>query len=195
MTKKTKTTHGRKEAEKNQPKKQDAISRLPKWWTHTAVGYFVLAVVLGVSSSSMFKGRNQPGTKEEALIHWIRSNGGYVHQKLEIRNVEGLWGVYVDADLQPNESFLDVPDSCFFSTKAVREKRTLISQVVPTEDHVSLLQPLLPQMQLAVALMVESRYDQSFWRPWLDWLPKEYPHQPLFWDDQQLQELQKILTN
>lgn len=129
------------------------------------------------------------------MIDWIRDNGGVVHEKVYIRSddeVLGLRGVFVDAALKQDESFMSIPESCFFSIQTIRDGKTQFSNVVQADP--GLMQAEIQTVQLALALMVEMRSNNSFWRPYFDVLPTTYPDQPLFWDDNQLNELQSPIV-
>ena len=134
------------------------------------------------------------GGNEETMIEWIRNNGGFVHANVTIRNADnnGRRGVFVDADLQPDEMILVVPEACFFSIKTLREGKALFSKVM--KEDPALVEAEIQPVQLAMALMAENRSKHSFWRPYIDLLPKSHPDQPLFWDETQLQELQSPIV-
>lgn len=158
-----------------------------KLWKLSAVSTAVVAILLG-----FFLQNNGKRDKEEALMHWIRENEGFVHENIVIRNEKELRGIFVDADLQKDETFLNVPEECFFSIKAIRDGRTVFSKIV--QSAAGLLEGEIEPVQLALALMGEMKFQNSFWRPYLDLLPPTHPDQPLFWNDQQLQELQSPIV-
>lgn len=67
----------------------------------------------------------------EGTIDWIRSNGGYFNEKLEVRDIDpsnpvGNLGVFAKADIEPHERLLEVPHSCYIA---------LWDEAVPVNDE------------------------------------------------------------
>ena len=208
MAKKIKV-HGKKKLtdERSQPAKQrqpnddttcykkSALSPAPTkgstnnvWSSYAAWSSGAVIVILAF----LLRNISTKGGNEETMIEWIRNNGGFVHENVTIRSADGRRGVFVDADLQPDEMFLVVPEACFFSIQTLREGKALFSKVV--KEDPALVEAEIQPVQLAIALMAENRSKNSFWRPYIDLLPKSHPDQPLFWDENQLSELQSPIV-
>mmetsp|Transcript_30579 Transcript_30579/g.34879 ORF Transcript_30579/g.34879 Transcript_30579/m.34879 type:complete len:494 (+) Transcript_30579:73-1554(+) len=132
-----------------------------------------------------------------SFFDWIeRHKDGYVNRQLSIcgGGIEnnGLRGVYwKGAPSMPTPegtNLFRIPQSCFLTSKSITDPRTVIGQKITTTIPQSLLYQLqyeeTTQVQLAIVLLIElENIDQSYWKLYLELLPKNDPSQPLFWKD------------
>lgn len=53
----------------------------------------------------------------DALLEWVRSQGGYFHPKLELRYGDGLFGVFASQDIKQDEILASIPWNCIIHTE------------------------------------------------------------------------------
>ena len=79
---------------------------------------FMLAVLILVSDAAEVQ--DESAMLATSVLEWIRSQGGFINDKLEIRrmeanNISTPLGVFARADIQPKEPLIFVPHSCFIA--------------------------------------------------------------------------------
>lgn len=92
----------------------------------------------------------------------------------------GRRGLFLTRDVSPRDTVLWVTENCMMSSKTAVESDLF---VLKTRHEDLTWKELLP-----LFLIYEYNNPESFWRPYLDLLPK-HVHTPLFWSDEELEEL------
>ncbi|KAJ2017156.1 hypothetical protein IWW57_005406, partial [Coemansia sp. S610] len=127
------------------------------------------------------------GTKSEkllAFVEWLKINGADF-SKIEIRDTtsEGGNGVYALERIESNERYAFIPHSLVVTGKVCHDTvRTNGPQQPVTESD-----PKPGRLMLCVFLIHERFVagDASFWKPYIDILPREF-HTPLHFSDEEL---------
>ncbi|KAJ2685078.1 hypothetical protein IWW39_004520 [Coemansia spiralis] len=127
------------------------------------------------------------GTKGEkllAFVEWLKINGADF-SKIEIRDTasEGGNGVYALERIESNERYSFIPHSLVVTGKVCHDTvRTNGPQQPVTESD-----PKPGRLMLCVFLIHERFVagDASFWKPYIDILPREF-HTPLHFNDEEL---------
>jgi hypothetical protein len=81
-----------------------------------------------------------------------------------------------------------IPEVCFLSLKSIQSERA-ISGLQSVLNDPAMQDYFNDNVRLAIALLAERNAGkQSFWSPYIDTLPSHYDDQPLFWDDDEMDE-------
>ncbi|RKH07087.1 SET domain-containing histone-lysine N-methyltransferase [Corallococcus carmarthensis] len=125
--------------------------------------------------------------KEHLALSWSRQAGASF-PKLWVGHLEGdERGVFAKADIAPGEVVLQVPRACLVTLDVARasEVGRLIEAHAPDTSEES---------YLAAFLLQEREREDSAWKPYLDVLPRAFPHLPLFFDARELSLLKGSST-
>lgn len=139
-----------------------------------------------------------------AMVQWIESHGGAVDPRMTIEEDDsGQRGVYFyGAAMTRTErervKFVEIPETIMLSSKSMLDPKSHFGRTVDGDDE--LVDALLEEsdkFRLAVTIMAESHYEDSFWRPFLNTLPKSDSGTPLLWSEEQLKSAQAnvVATN
>ncbi|WNG17572.1 SET domain-containing histone-lysine N-methyltransferase [Cystobacter fuscus] len=117
--------------------------------------------------------------KERHALDWLQ-RAGASFPKLRIGHLEGgERGVFARADIEPGEELLRVPRQCLLTLERARASDIgrLIEAHAPHTDEES---------YLAAFLLQEREREDSTWKPYLELLPKDFSHLPLFFTEEEL---------
>jgi len=100
------------------------------------------------------------------FINWLTENGARV-DGLSIAEFSGYdLGLKAETDFAENQLILEIPRALIFSTYTAASE-LIILQNDPLVQH-------MPQVALAIALLIEKHKENSEWKPYLDMLPSSY---------------------
>jgi protein-histidine N-methyltransferase len=111
------------------------------------------------------------------LIHWLEQAGATVSKVQVVSMGGGERGVRALAGIAPQETLLRIPRRCVLTVDDARasEIGRLIEAHASVEDERTYL--------LAFILQERERGEDSFWKPFVDVLPKSFPTHPYFFDE------------
>jgi histone-lysine N-methyltransferase SETD3 len=125
------------------------------------------------------------------LQHWIEQGGGSI-SNIHIVHLEGgERGLFAASDLATQQEILRIPRKYVISVEEARlsEIGRSIAPHFPSDY------PYADLTYLAVFVMQErERGEASFWKPFLDSMPKAYPTHPFFYKEHELALLQGSFT-
>lgn len=102
----------------------------------------------------------------DQFMKWLRDNGANV-DGASISEFPGYdMGLKADRDFAANEVALEIPGKLILSTETAAPELSAL-QNDPLIQH-------MPQVALAIALLIERHKDNSKWKPYLDVLPTTY---------------------
>lgn len=102
----------------------------------------------------------------EQFTNWLTENGARA-DGVSIAEFPGYdLGLKAEADFAENQLILEIPRALIFSTYTAAPELTAL-QNDPLVQH-------MPQVALAIALLVERYKKNSTWKPYLDILPNSY---------------------
>lgn len=101
-----------------------------------------------------------------ALIEWIKSSGGHVHESLELTHYGGIRGISCRAPIPKGELLIRLPPSLALSGESMPTTYSIKDET----RHAS------SWLKCLGALFKASFDDDSFYRPYLDSLPSDYEH-------------------
>jgi histone-lysine N-methyltransferase SETD3 len=122
------------------------------------------------------------------FLHWIEQGGGRLSNIHIVPQEGGERGVFALGDIAPQQQILQLPRRYLMSLEEAKasELGRAIAPHVPPEDVFT---------YLAVFILEErERGEASFWKPFLDILPKAYPTHPFFFQEEELALLQGSFT-
>lgn len=100
------------------------------------------------------------------FINWLTENGAQV-DGLSIAEFPGYdLGLKAQTDFAENQLILEIPRGLIFSTYTAASELTIL-QNDPLVQH-------MPQVALAIALLIERHKENSKWKSYLDMLPSSY---------------------
>lgn len=102
----------------------------------------------------------------EQFTSWLQENSARA-DGVSIAEFPGFdLGLRADADFAENQLILEIPRTLIFSTHTAAPELAVL-QNDPLVQH-------MPQVALAIALLVERFKENSKWKPYLDMLPSTY---------------------
>jgi histone-lysine N-methyltransferase SETD3 len=115
-----------------------------------------------------------------SLVHWLQQAGAMIHQLHVVSLGGGERGLRALSELTPNETLLRIPRQCVLTVDDARasEIGQLLEAHARFDDERTYL--------LAFILRERERGEDSFWKPFVDVLPKSFPTHPFFFDKQEL---------
>jgi len=147
--------------------------------------------------------KDMPPYEEEhgdiaAMVGWIESNGGSIDPRVTIQtNAEHggravhFYGAAMTRTERERVNFFEIPDTLMLSAKhSMLDPKSNFGRTVKDDDLIEALLEETDQFQLAVTVMAETNYPDSFWRPYLNTLPTSDTGSPFLWNEGQLYELQ-----
>lgn len=102
----------------------------------------------------------------EKFMVWLREHGANVDKTSIAEFPEYDLGLKAECDLVENQLILDIPRRLIFNTQSAAPELNAL-QNDPLIQHV-------PQVALAIALLIERFKENSKWKPYLDILPTTY---------------------
>ncbi|XP_063976691.1 actin-histidine N-methyltransferase [Diachasmimorpha longicaudata] len=102
----------------------------------------------------------------QQFVEWLQSHGAKI-EGVSITEFAGFdLGIRADKDYHANELVLEIPREVIFSVEtAAPELSSIMSDPIIQN---------MPQVALAIALLVEKHKDSSKWKPYLHMLPTSY---------------------
>jgi len=102
----------------------------------------------------------------EQFTSWLIENGART-DGVSIADFPGYdLGLKAEIDFAENQLILEIPRTLIFSTYTAAPELTIL-QNDPLVQH-------MPQVALAIALLIERFKENSKWKPYLDMLPSNY---------------------
>lgn len=100
------------------------------------------------------------------FMNWLTENGARVGG-VSISEFPGYeLGLKAETDFAENQLILEIPRALIFSTYTAAPELAIL-QNDPLVQH-------MPQVALAIALLIERHKENSKWKPYLDMLPSSY---------------------
>lgn len=100
------------------------------------------------------------------FMNWLTENGARV-DGVSIVEFPGCdLGLKAETDFAENQLILEIPRALIFSTYTAAPELAVL-QNDPLVQH-------MPQVALAIALLLERHKENSKWKPYLDMLPSSY---------------------
>lgn len=100
------------------------------------------------------------------FINWLTENGARV-DGLSVAEFSGYdLGLKAEDDFAENQLILEIPRALIFNTYTAASE-LIVLQNDPLVQH-------MPQVALAIALLIERHKENSKWKPYLDMLPSSY---------------------
>ncbi|GBG27738.1 Histone-lysine N-methyltransferase setd3 [Hondaea fermentalgiana] len=135
--------------------------------------------------------KDEEEKRMDAFRAWLGQNG------VELTSVDFAWieelgcnGVKCTRDVAEDEVAFAVPRKLMISIEAVarsQSKRNVVGEMLRTDGHVR----RVPSLALALVLLAEvSRGEDSFFKPYLDILPRKFPTLPMSWTTEELDGLE-----
>jgi rubisco large subunit methyltransferase-like protein/SET domain-containing protein len=116
------------------------------------------------------------------LLRWL-GQGGVTSLKFNVVTLgEGQRGVFAVADLAPGETLLRVPRSHLIGQQDARASD--IGRALTA--HTTILEKAPYAYLSAFVLQEQERGERSYWKPFLDTLPRAFPTHPLFFSQEEL---------
>jgi protein-histidine N-methyltransferase len=114
------------------------------------------------------------------LVHWLERAGATISQIEVVSLGGGERGIRALAGLAPKEPLLRIPRRCVLTVDDARasEIGRLLDAHARFDDERTYL--------LAFVLQEKERGESSFWKPFVDVLPKSFPTHPFFFDAQEI---------
>lgn len=123
----------------------------------------------------------------DAFRNWLVKNGVEL-SCVDFKYIKelGCNGVVCTDALEEGKTAFTVPRKLMITVEAVarsQSKRNIVGEILRTDGLVR----RVPSMALALALLVEvARGDKSFFKPYLDILPRSFENMPMNWTTEQL---------
>jgi histone-lysine N-methyltransferase SETD3 len=114
------------------------------------------------------------------LLHWLQEGGAHVFHVRVASLERGERGLCALDDIAPEETLLRIPSRYVLTLEEARSSsmgRLLDAHAPADEEWVYLA---------AFLLQEKDRGERSFWKPFLDSLPKSFPSLPFFFDEREL---------
>ena len=121
------------------------------------------------------------------LLHWLEQGGARFSRLELIRHEDGERAVLARVPIAAGETVLQVPVSHMLTMELARESE--IGRAI--QQH---LNPDNEDLYLASFLLQEKYREDSFWKPYLDSLPEDYGHMPLFYEEAEYAQLKGTLV-
>ena len=113
-----------------------------------------------------------------SMIEWLQKNGSYFPH-LEIKHYSNTFrGVIAKKNITKNNCIMRIPHKCIITT--IHAKKSDICKEL--EKNMTSTDVLSNHTWLALYLLVEKNNPNSYWKPYLDILPKHFMNFPHFYD-------------
>lgn len=125
-------------------------------------------------------------TQEQVLVKWLRENGA-IFDKLKLTYfAPGYRGVMAARDIKVGETVLFIPEKLLiFSPQLMTELQVFVHQnsIIPQTLHI------WDTIMLQLFMMDESKNPESFYRPYLNMMPKDCSTFPVCFEDEEFKLL------
>jgi histone-lysine N-methyltransferase SETD3 len=121
-------------------------------------------------------------------LRWLGQHGAsFPHLQLKYYTVD-YRGVHAKARIAADQTILVVPHELIMTTDKAKE--TKIGRAIAASRG-----EVRTSHSWLAAMLLQEKYDpNSFWKPYIDTLPVHYRNMPLFFDEEELKELQGSFT-
>lgn len=117
----------------------------------------------------------------DLFTKWLMANGS-PQLKVTLAEFPSFGrGLMFTQNVQDEEILIDVPQACALNTERLRELYPFITDYLVELGH-----DLYDDQYLALMLLRERCNPESFWKPYIDILPKSYPEVPLNYTDAEM---------
>jgi len=122
--------------------------------------------------------------KYDTLLKWL-GQGGARFPALQLKYYTTDYrGVHANRRIDPEQIILQVPHKLIMTTD--KAKASAIGQAIQNSHGI-----VRSSHSWLAAMLLQEKYDPtSYWKPYLDTLPAHYRNMPIFFDDDELKELQ-----
>jgi len=133
----------------------------------------------GDSSSALQSDNGETGLQSEsdggdvdmlwkAFVRWFRENGGIISSKLELKERNGLRGVYFKERMRRGETIVSFPRTLRMEEKSAMKSKgaTIFKELKQAE--------VFPDLRMVLYLIYEKHNPDSFWKPYIQVLPTDY---------------------
>ncbi|XP_071963340.1 actin-histidine N-methyltransferase-like [Antedon mediterranea] len=119
----------------------------------------------------------------DAFLSWVKEHGAMCNKvKIAKYNTEG-YGIEAVTDVKEDDVFLSIPRSMMLTVETARQSE--FGKLAETDPILK----SMPNVLLAVHVLSEMFKPDSFWRPYLDFLPRSYSV-PLYFNEAEMSYLQ-----
>jgi histone-lysine N-methyltransferase SETD3 len=115
-----------------------------------------------------------------ALLRWLEEGGAHISKVQAVSLGSGERGLRALDSIAPEETFMRIPSRYVLTLEEARSSsigRLLEAHSPAEEERVYLV---------AFLLQEKEQGERSFWKPFLDSLPKSFPRLPFFYDEREL---------
>lgn len=145
-----------------------AVSSNPAYMTQLWNNYLDISEVL-LKVKRLEEMKTESSERSQGIGHftnWLTENGARV-DGVSISEFPGYeLGLKAETDFAENQLILEIPRALIFSTYTAAPELAVL-QNDPLVQH-------MPQVALAIALLIERHKENSKWKPYLDMLPGSY---------------------
>jgi len=145
-----------------------AVSSNPAYVTQLWNNYLDISEVL-LKVKRLEEMKTESSQRSQGIgqfMNWLTENGAHV-DGVSIAEFPGYdLGLKAETDFAENQLMLEIPRALIFSTYTAAPELTVL-QNDPLVQH-------MPQVALAIALLIERHKENSKWKSYLDMLPSSY---------------------
>ncbi|CAK1582718.1 unnamed protein product [Parnassius mnemosyne] len=155
---------------------------LKSWDHHLEIDSIIQEIINIESSFNSKDNKTERHTNLKEYVNWLHENGAQF-EDVEISNFEGFdLGLKAMKDFPEDSLILTVPSKIMMSEKdALESELGLFINLDPILKN-------MPNITLALFLLLEKRKEDSFWKPYIDILPDKY-NTVLYFTSTELAEL------
>lgn len=144
------------------------VSSDPAYATQLWNNYLDITVVL-LKVKCLEEMKTESSKRSQGIgqfVKWLTENGARV-DGVSVAEFPGYdLGLKADADFAESQLILEIPRTLIFNTYTAAPELSVL-QNDPLVQH-------MPQVALAIALLIEKHKENSKWKPYLDMLPSSY---------------------
>eukprot|EP00698_Gefionella_okellyi_P016402 TRINITY_DN4692_c0_g1_i1.p1 TRINITY_DN4692_c0_g1~~TRINITY_DN4692_c0_g1_i1.p1 ORF type:complete len:484 (-),score=93.13 TRINITY_DN4692_c0_g1_i1:50-1438(-) len=121
----------------------------------------------------------------ENVLQWARNEGAIINAKVGFQHSDELGNyAYAVNTIEPEETLLDIPNKLMICASSLPAALLSLIKGNAAFENATIY---ARQNRLALLLMYEYNRENSFWRPFLDALPIELSHLPVYWKEDDLE--------
>jgi histone-lysine N-methyltransferase SETD3 len=117
----------------------------------------------------------------QRCLDWLVENGADFPDLVIKEYDDGLRGVCAKTDIQSSKTIVRIPLKCMIMNDIAAETES--GQIIVKDRRFS------PNARLAIFILEEMESGQSFFKPYLDILPRKFDNFPMRWSDNELEWL------
>mmetsp|Transcript_7485 Transcript_7485/g.11101 ORF Transcript_7485/g.11101 Transcript_7485/m.11101 type:complete len:472 (+) Transcript_7485:172-1587(+) len=127
--------------------------------------------------------------KIRRFLAWMRKHGAVFTKNVTLEEIPKMGlGMKAYESLKPNERYLYIPKKLLISHHLVKTSPSLASIFTTLHKEMGASVKYDIMFYLLHHRFVKGR--KSFWKPYLDILPQDFPNSPIFWNDADLSKLE-----